>query len=228
LIGVNHEGDVADSYWDKETTGQTDSEGGVAKTTAEMMKSATFENWDFDVIWGIEEEKTYPFLFNPGIIKQEEEKKGSSGSGGGYSGCRSDWICGNWSECANGTQTRVCELEFEYCVPRIAKPNESMECEAEVEEEEPAEEEKEEEEKQQEEEKTVEIEVGIEKEDNSTVDDTTSDDNEIDMVPITGQAVKEEEDDNGSSFWGILILILIGGSLLLILLFRRRNSVLYG
>ena len=40
---------VIDSFWDMETSGQTTSEGGTGKTTAEMKQVATFTNagWDF-------------------------------------------------------------------------------------------------------------------------------------------------------------------------------------
>ncbi len=52
---------VTSSYY-KETSGQNDDGKGIPKTTAEMMKQATFEGWDFDNIWTIDEGSSYPSL----------------------------------------------------------------------------------------------------------------------------------------------------------------------
>lgn len=63
LIGYNFQGGVTyDSYWDTETSGRTSSKGGTGKTTAQMMRQATFVNWDFVDVWGIAESQSYPFL----------------------------------------------------------------------------------------------------------------------------------------------------------------------
>jgi hypothetical protein len=66
LVGKNHEdkGEIASSYWDTETSSQSESAGGVGKTTAEMKQQATFEDWDFSSIWGIDEGESYPYLRN--------------------------------------------------------------------------------------------------------------------------------------------------------------------
>jgi hypothetical protein len=64
LIG-NREGinaTVVNSYWDVETTGQSSSAGGSGKTTAQMQKESTFNNWLFDDVWDILEDQSYPFL----------------------------------------------------------------------------------------------------------------------------------------------------------------------
>jgi hypothetical protein len=53
---------ITSCYWDTQTSGITESDGGEGKTTAEMMMQSTFENWDFDNIWCIVEGKTYPRL----------------------------------------------------------------------------------------------------------------------------------------------------------------------
>ncbi|MHC4154874.1 MAG: GLUG motif-containing protein [Planctomycetota bacterium] len=52
------------NFWDKETSGQTNSDGGIGKTTAEMQTESTFTDagWDFVEVWGIGENQTYPFL----------------------------------------------------------------------------------------------------------------------------------------------------------------------
>jgi len=85
LIGINDGGDVSDSFWDTESSGIEESDGGTGKTTAEMKDVATYtdettegleEPWDFvcnpnddegdEDIWNIdayeEVNKGYPFL----------------------------------------------------------------------------------------------------------------------------------------------------------------------
>ena len=52
---------VTNSYWDKETTLQEESAGGIGKLTEAMMKQVTYEDWDFDTVWGITPEN-YPTL----------------------------------------------------------------------------------------------------------------------------------------------------------------------
>jgi len=73
LIGVNSEGSVTHSFWDIQTSGQTTSAGGTAKTTAEMQRISTFleAGWDFveetangtEDIWWILEGQDYPRLW---------------------------------------------------------------------------------------------------------------------------------------------------------------------
>lgn len=58
----NNTGEIDNSYYDRETSSQDDSEKGVPKTTAEMMKKDTFGAWDFTNIWDIVEGESYPFL----------------------------------------------------------------------------------------------------------------------------------------------------------------------
>jgi len=65
LVGYHVSGTITNSFWDKETTGQTTSAGSLAafgKTTEDMKKEATYENWDFTGIWWIDEGNTYPLL----------------------------------------------------------------------------------------------------------------------------------------------------------------------
>ncbi|MDF2717769.1 MAG: surface protein containing Ig-like domain-like, partial [Paenibacillus sp.] len=53
------------SYWDTQTSGlSASSGGGTGKTTAEMKRKATYAGWDFDNVWGIVEESTYPLHRN--------------------------------------------------------------------------------------------------------------------------------------------------------------------
>ena len=64
-----------DSFYDKTTSGQSDTGKGIGKTTAEMKTKATFTDttttglstsWDFDTIWNIDNTSTinggYPYL----------------------------------------------------------------------------------------------------------------------------------------------------------------------
>ncbi len=49
-------------------------------------------------------------------------------SSGGFSYCSINWQCGDWSECSNGKQTRVCSFPAGKCKPETAKPSESQIC----------------------------------------------------------------------------------------------------
>ncbi|MHC4707112.1 MAG: GLUG motif-containing protein, partial [Planctomycetota bacterium] len=72
LVGDNW-GEIMDSFWDVETSGQLTSAGGTGKTTAEMQTASTFleAGWDFvdetingtDDIWKISEGLDYPHLW---------------------------------------------------------------------------------------------------------------------------------------------------------------------
>lgn len=74
LVGL-YEGMLAlsDSFWDTETSGMGNSDGGIGKTTLEMQAIATFTNWDivdisvFNMLkpsdWYIDEGNDYPRLF---------------------------------------------------------------------------------------------------------------------------------------------------------------------
>ena len=71
LIGMNSGATVVtDCYFDTETTKQTagigNGSGGVtSKTTTEMKKRATFDGWNFDIIWYIDEDNDYPkFIYS--------------------------------------------------------------------------------------------------------------------------------------------------------------------
>jgi hypothetical protein len=80
LIGYNFHGGVTyDSYWDTQTSGKTSSHGGTGKETADMMRQATFVNWDFVDVWDIVEDETYPFLrvFAPVVEVAVDIKPGS-------------------------------------------------------------------------------------------------------------------------------------------------------
>jgi hypothetical protein len=74
LVGVN-DGTVSNSFWDTETSGQSTSDGGTGKTTAQMQDVTTFLGAAWDIIavanpdernpsyaWNIVDGTTYPFL----------------------------------------------------------------------------------------------------------------------------------------------------------------------
>ncbi|MDI9419066.1 MAG: GLUG motif-containing protein [Bacillota bacterium] len=76
LVGEKSAGSVIiNSYYDSETTGQSDTGKGAPKTTEQMMQKDTFKyfrsdplqgmveiSWEFDTIWDIDEGYSYPFL----------------------------------------------------------------------------------------------------------------------------------------------------------------------
>jgi hypothetical protein len=73
LVGANEGGTVTASFWDRETSGLSNSAGGTGITTAQMQRKSTFTNagWDFadetsngdEDIWWIVEGEDYPRLF---------------------------------------------------------------------------------------------------------------------------------------------------------------------
>lgn len=64
LIGFNYRGTVKKSFWNTETSGIDESDGGKGLKTDEMIKKETFTDagWDFEEDWSINEEETYPYL----------------------------------------------------------------------------------------------------------------------------------------------------------------------
>lgn len=63
LIAYN-DGTVTNSFWDTETTGQSTSAAGTAKTTAQMLTQSTYTSWDFSTVWSISSSSNagYPYL----------------------------------------------------------------------------------------------------------------------------------------------------------------------
>ena len=75
LVGRNYEGTVSNSFWDTQTSGQSTSDGGTGKTTAEMQDIITFSGAMWNIIevaspdsrnssyaWNIVNNMTCPFL----------------------------------------------------------------------------------------------------------------------------------------------------------------------
>jgi hypothetical protein len=63
LCGINS-GTISGCFWDILTSWQTISAGGTGKTTAQMKRQSTFTEagWDFENVWGIVENESYPTL----------------------------------------------------------------------------------------------------------------------------------------------------------------------
>jgi hypothetical protein len=75
LVGENNNGNVSNSFWDTETSGQATSDGGMGKNTAEMQDITTFSyaSWYIGAVanpstrnpyytWNIVDGETYPFF----------------------------------------------------------------------------------------------------------------------------------------------------------------------
>ena len=62
--GYVDDGSVENSFYDKDTTGQSDTRKGTPKSTAQMKTRATFTSagWDFNDVWWLIETITYPLL----------------------------------------------------------------------------------------------------------------------------------------------------------------------
>jgi len=66
LVGYYFRGEVSHSFWNIETTGQQESDGGIGLTTVEMMMAETFLGWggcDRAGLWTIDEGHDYPRLW---------------------------------------------------------------------------------------------------------------------------------------------------------------------
>jgi len=106
LIGVSRPNDeIINSYWDIDTSGLPSSSGGVGKSTNEMKQEATYQNWDFDYIWEINENNDYPRL-------REKESCSNECFQIGYTKCSQNNVdtCGNYDsdDCLEYAQTEVC------------------------------------------------------------------------------------------------------------------------
>lgn len=89
LVGYNLAGEIEESFWDVETSGEPNMCGyqeegygagcdpNYGKTTAEMQTQSTFTDvgWDFVDVWLINEGATYPVL-------RQEIRSDLNGSGG--------------------------------------------------------------------------------------------------------------------------------------------------
>ncbi len=65
LVGMNWDGTVIDSYYNRDIAGPSDFPGGEKpRTTVQMQTTTTFTGWDLINVWGINPEQNggYPFL----------------------------------------------------------------------------------------------------------------------------------------------------------------------
>ncbi|MHC4069801.1 MAG: GLUG motif-containing protein [Planctomycetota bacterium] len=77
LVGLNDSGTVSDSFWDVNSSGQTDSDGGVGLPTVLMQTESTYTDagWDFVTpVWNICKEPDYPKLWWEGCPVEVEVK----------------------------------------------------------------------------------------------------------------------------------------------------------
>lgn len=63
LIGNASAASISNSYYDRETSNQSDTGKGEPKTTAELQQAATFTGWDFTATWKMVEAATLPYLY---------------------------------------------------------------------------------------------------------------------------------------------------------------------
>jgi len=71
LVAHNDYGTVSVSFWDKQTSGSTFSDGGTGKTTAEMKTLSTFTSagWNFTTVWMmLRADEDYPRLAWQAVI----------------------------------------------------------------------------------------------------------------------------------------------------------------
>lgn len=59
---VSKKDNIINSYYDIKISNQKDNGNGIAKQTNEMKQRSTFEAWDFNSIWHIDENLNYPIL----------------------------------------------------------------------------------------------------------------------------------------------------------------------
>ena len=116
LLGYNW-GEVTNSLWDTQTSGQVTSAGGTGKTTAEMQTESTFTDagWDFvgesingtEDIWRILEGQDYPRLWWEFLVVDDFES---------YNDFEPDrifeiWIDG-WGDPENGSEAGYADPNF--------------------------------------------------------------------------------------------------------------------
>jgi len=61
LVGYDFDGDIVNSYYCRDYIKQSNSYGS-SRTEEEMKKRGTFEGWNFEETWDIQEDKSFPFL----------------------------------------------------------------------------------------------------------------------------------------------------------------------
>ncbi|AFV22853.1 GLUG domain protein [Methanolobus psychrophilus R15] len=86
LIGFYYSGTITESYWNTETSFQSESAGGEGRTTSQMKQQSTFIGWNFTNIWNIHPEinNGYPYLQirydSDTVVEDDDVPKSSGGS----------------------------------------------------------------------------------------------------------------------------------------------------
>jgi hypothetical protein len=81
LIGLSR-CQTMNSYWDTETSGLTESDGGTGFTTEQMQRAGNFQGYNCNGIWKIDEENDYPRLgWESGVGEALVEPTYGGGSG---------------------------------------------------------------------------------------------------------------------------------------------------
>ena len=64
VYGISSNGTMSNCFYDKDVSGQSSTEYGTPKSTLAMKMKATYKNWDFDTVWGIDTNinNGYPYL----------------------------------------------------------------------------------------------------------------------------------------------------------------------
>lgn len=108
--GDTYSGGCSNCFWDINTSGFATSDCGAhGKTTTEMKQQATFTSWDFNTVWNITENVTYPFL--------RALTPPASCVNGILDGGETDVDCGSsCPPCENGKSCLVdSDCEIEHC-----------------------------------------------------------------------------------------------------------------
>jgi len=95
LAGYNQDGTITNSYYDTDTTGQSDTDKGEGKSTDEMKDQNTYTEWGFGSIWAMDPAVNdgYPYLrqevvpepvpwFNPGPAAHPGTEPGTTSLAG--------------------------------------------------------------------------------------------------------------------------------------------------
>ncbi len=67
IVGVDSYG-LLNTFYNNETSIGLTNTYGTSKTTSQMKSSQTYNGWNFINIWGMQENSSYPYLGNPGIL----------------------------------------------------------------------------------------------------------------------------------------------------------------
>ncbi len=62
LCGQDLGGQMNSCYWDASVSNQAGSAGGQGRSTEELFMQSTYSGWNFESIWGIQDNTFYPFL----------------------------------------------------------------------------------------------------------------------------------------------------------------------